>query len=51
MTGYFAHHGVPVEPGADRIGVRLPDGSAAEVTFDALGRIAAVNGNVSGAGA
>ncbi|MFB7472909.1 DUF6882 domain-containing protein [Kitasatospora sp. NPDC056184] len=49
VTGYFAHHGVPADLAADRISVRLPGGGTAEVTFDALGRIAAVNGTVSGA--
>lgn len=43
VSGCFAHHGVTVEAGADRIGARLPDGSATEITFDALGRIAAIN--------
>ncbi|MFF0433012.1 DUF6882 domain-containing protein [Streptomyces sp. NPDC004327] len=43
VTGYFDHHGAPWETAADgRIVAELPDGSAAEVEFDELGRIAGV---------
>jgi YD repeat-containing protein len=48
VRGYFAHHGVPVEPGPDRISARLPDGSTTEVTFDGLGRIAGITGTAGG---
>ncbi|MGW0966669.1 DUF6882 domain-containing protein [Streptomyces sp. NPDC002516] len=47
VIGYFAHHGVPVETGGDRIHAHLPDGSTAEITFDALGRITAINATAS----
>ncbi|WP_031070097.1 DUF6882 domain-containing protein [Streptomyces sp. NRRL WC-3742] len=43
VTGYFAHHRVPTTTAADRITAHLPGGSTAEVAFDALGRIAAIN--------
>ncbi|MFF7635625.1 DUF6882 domain-containing protein [Kitasatospora sp. NPDC008050] len=48
VSGYFAHHGVTVEAGADRISAPLPDGSTTEITFDALGRIAAINSTLGG---
>lgn len=43
VSGYFAHHRVPVTTAPDRITAHLPGGATAEVTFDPLGRIAAVN--------
>jgi hypothetical protein len=42
VGGYFDHHGVPQRVDGDRIVADLPDGSAAEVGFDAFGRIAGV---------
>ncbi|MGW4158540.1 DUF6882 domain-containing protein [Streptomyces sp. NPDC004788] len=43
VAGYFDHHGAPWEEAADgRIVAELPDGTAAEVEFDELGRIAGV---------
>jgi hypothetical protein len=48
VSGYFAHHGVPADTGADRISARLADGSTVVVTFDALGRIAAINSTLAG---
>ncbi|AYV31677.1 DUF6882 domain-containing protein [Streptomyces goshikiensis] len=42
VTGYFDHHGVPRREDGDRITAELPGGSAAEVDFDAEGRIGAV---------
>ncbi|MFG2332518.1 DUF6882 domain-containing protein [Streptomyces sp. NPDC048604] len=48
VGGYFDHHGVPHRVEADRIVAELPDGNAAEITFDALGRIAGVQVKVLG---
>ncbi|MEU9034068.1 DUF6882 domain-containing protein [Streptomyces sp. NPDC048352] len=42
VGGYFDHHGVPHRTEGDRIVAGLPGGNAAEVGFDALGRIAGV---------
>jgi hypothetical protein len=42
VTGYFSHHGVPVDVATDRIHAHLPNGHTAEITFDAHGRIAAI---------
>ncbi|PYC80565.1 hypothetical protein C7C46_12845 [Streptomyces tateyamensis] len=47
-SGYFTHHGVPVQMGTDRIRTHLPGGSTVEITFDALGRIAAVDSTLAG---
>jgi hypothetical protein len=48
VAGYFAHHGLPHRSDGDRLHAQLPGGSAAEVSFDALGRIADIR--VTGAG-
>ncbi|MEV0979399.1 hypothetical protein [Streptomyces sp. NPDC049915] len=42
VGGYFDHHDVPQRAEDDRIMAGLPGGSAAEVRFDAVGRIGAV---------
>ncbi|MCX4545634.1 DUF6882 domain-containing protein [Streptomyces sp. NBC_01565] len=42
VTGYFDHHGVPRREDGDRVTAELAGGSAAEIDFDAEGRIAAV---------
>ncbi|MFG2356293.1 DUF6882 domain-containing protein [Streptomyces sp. NPDC048521] len=42
VGGYFDHHGLPQRAEAGRIVADLPGGSAAEVDFDAAGRIAKV---------
>ncbi|MEU0009108.1 DUF6882 domain-containing protein [Streptomyces sp. NPDC006314] len=46
VGGYFDHHGLPQRAEGGRIVADLPDGSAAEVDFDAAGRIAKVGVNV-----
>nr|WTB32298.1 hypothetical protein OG781_24990 [Streptomyces sp. NBC_00830] len=43
VSGYFAHHGVPVDVAADRISAHMRNGHTAEITFDARGRIAAIS--------
>ncbi|MFE2168199.1 DUF6882 domain-containing protein [Streptomyces sp. NPDC059447] len=43
VTGYFAHHGVPVHESADRVTAELPAGDAVVIDFDGLGRIAGVS--------
>lgn len=48
VTGYFAHHGIPLDVATDRIHAHLPNGPTAEITFDAEGRIAAVNATADG---
>ncbi|MFJ3925252.1 DUF6882 domain-containing protein [Streptomyces sp. NPDC090022] len=42
VTGYFDHHGLPQREDEHRVTAALPDGNAAEVDFDSLGRIASV---------
>ncbi|MFD0266398.1 DUF6882 domain-containing protein [Streptomyces sp. NPDC127106] len=42
VTGYFDHHGVPRRDEGHRITADLPGGDAAEIDFDAAGRIASV---------
>ncbi|WP_381556941.1 DUF6882 domain-containing protein [Streptomyces eurythermus] len=46
VGGYFDHHGVPHRTEDDRIVAELPGGGAAEVVFDAAGRIAGVEARI-----
>ncbi|MFJ9691254.1 DUF6882 domain-containing protein [Kitasatospora sp. NPDC101183] len=49
VSGYFAHHGVPVAQTPDSLSARLPGGTTAVVAFDPLGRIASINATATGA--
>ncbi|QES53819.1 hypothetical protein DEJ51_05770 [Streptomyces venezuelae] len=43
VTGYFDHHGVPVDEAGDLVTALLPGGSAVRIGFDAVGRISEVS--------